>query len=158
MFKYRCQYDKAVEYIVRGAKAESDNPMLKIFRSAVYYYRGDTQMAIDLMGQILDEHPEMDGIRPLYAVYLAGAGRSEDAKAQLTDDALSLSRSDHDMAYWVASSFALLGEKELAFKWLGRAIKLGNENKPHFLKDRSLDSLRDDPRFDEMMSKIGADN
>ncbi|MBL8124823.1 MAG: protein kinase [Pyrinomonadaceae bacterium] len=158
LFIYKREYDKALEYIVRGEKAEPDHPMLKIFRSAVYYYRGDTQMAIDLMGQILDEHPEMDGIRPLYAVYLAGAGRSEDAKAQLTDDALSLSRSDHDMAYWVASSFALLGEKELAFKWLGRAIKLGNENKPHFLKDRSLDSLRDDPRFDEMMSKIGADN
>lgn len=158
LFIYKREYDKALEYIVRGEKAEPDHPMLKIFRSAVYYYRGDTQMAIDLMGQVLDEHPEMDGIRPLYAVYLAGAGRSEDAKAQLTDDALSLSRSDHDMAYWVASSFALLGEKELAFKWLGRAIKLGNENKPHFLKDRSLDSLRDDPRFDEMMSKIGADN
>ncbi len=158
LFIYKREYDKALEYIVRGEKAEPDHPMLKIFRSAVYYYRGDTQMAIDLMGQILDEHPEMDGIRPLYAVYLAGAGRSEDAKAQLTDDALSLSRSDHDMAYWVASTFALLGEKELAFKWLGRAIKLGNENKPHFLKDRSLDSLRDDPRFDEMMSKIGADN
>lgn len=158
LFIYKREYDKALEYIVRGEKAEPDHPMLKIFRSAVYYYRGDTQMAIDLMGQILDEHPEMDGIRPLYAVYLAGAARSEDAKAQLTDDALSLSRSDHDMAYWVASSFALLGEKELAFKWLGRAIKLGNENKPHFLKDRSLDSLRDDPRFDEMMSKIGADN
>lgn len=158
LFIYKREYDKALEYIVRGEKAEPDHPMLKIFRSAVYYYRGDTQMAIDLMGQILDEHPEMDGIRPLYAVYLAGAGRSEDAKAQLTDDALSLSRSDHDMAYWVASSFALLGEKELAFKWLGRAIKLGNENKPHFLKDRSLDSLRDDPRFDEMMSKIGADS
>lgn len=158
LFIYKREYDKALEYIVRGEKAEPDHPMLKIFRSAVYYYRGDTQMAIDLMGQVLDEHPEMDGIRPLYAVYLAGAGRSEDAKAQLTDDALSLSRSDHDMAYWVASSFALLGEKELAFKWLGRAIKLGNENKPHFLKDRSLDSLRDDPRFDEMMSKIGADS
>jgi hypothetical protein len=60
------------------------------------------------------------------------------------------------MAYWVASTYALLGEKDLAFKWFNRAVKLGNENKPHFEHDNSLDSLRDDPRFAEVMSKIGA--
>lgn len=158
LFIYKREYDKAIEYIERGEKAEPDHPMLKIFRSAVYYYRGDVDMAIEMMGKVLTDHPEMDGIRPLYAVYLAGAGKVEEAKAQLSDEALSLSRSDHDMAYWVASTFALLGDKELAFKWLGRAIKLGNENKPHFMQDRSLDSLRDDPRFDEMMSKIGTEN
>lgn len=158
LFIYKRQYEKALEYIERGEKAEPDHPMLKIFRSAVYYYRGDSDLAIDLMDKVLDEHPEMDGIRPLYAIYLAGAGRDKEARAQLTDEALNLSRSDHDMAYWVASTFALLGDKDLAFKWLGRAIKLGNENKPHFLHDKSLDSLRDDPRFDELMSKVGSDN
>jgi eukaryotic-like serine/threonine-protein kinase len=158
MFIYKQEYDKALEYIERGEKAEPNHPMLKIFRSAVYYYRGDKEMAIDLMGKVLEDHPEMDGIKPLYAVYFAGSGRSEEARAQLTDEALSLSRADHDMAYWVASTFALLDEKDLAFKWLGRAIKLGNENKPHFLHDKSLDSLRDDPRFDELMNKIGTED
>ncbi len=157
IFIYKREYDKALEYIERGEKAEPDHPMLQIFRSAVYYYRGDAEMAIDLMKKVLDEHPEMDGIRPLYAIYLAGAGRLDEARAELTDDVLAVSRADHDSAYWVTSTYALLGEKELALKWLGRAIKLGNENKPHFLKDRSLDSLRDDPRFDELMSKVGAE-
>ncbi|HEX6279053.1 MAG TPA: hypothetical protein VFZ49_03470, partial [Pyrinomonadaceae bacterium] len=136
-------------------KAEPNHPMLKIFRSAVYYYRGDAEMAIELMHKVLEEHPEMDGIRPLYAVYLAGAGRTEDARAQLNEDALAISRADHDMAYWVASTYALLGDKDAALKWLARAIKLGNENKPHFLKDASLDSLRDDRRFAELMDTIG---
>jgi len=157
IFIYKREYDKALEYIERGEKAEPNHPMLKIFRSAVYYYRGDAEMAIDLMRTILEEHPAMDGIRPLYAIYLAGAGRLDEAREQLTDDVLTVSRADHDSAYWVTSTYALLGEKELAFKWLGRAIKLGNENKPHFEKDKSLDSLRDDPRFDELMNKIGTE-
>lgn len=157
IFLYKREYDKGIEFIERGEKAEPDHPMLKIFRSALYYYRGDVDMGIELMQKVLDEHPEMDGIKPLYAVYLAGAGRDADARAQLTDDALSLSRADHDMAYWVCSTYAIMGEKELALKWLGRAIKLGNENKPHFLRDRSLDSLRDDPRFDELLAKIGTE-
>ena len=155
IFIYKREYDRAIKEIEAGEKVEPDHPMLKIFRSGVYYYRGDKQMAIDLMSKVLDEHPEMDGIRPLYAVFLAGAGRADDARKQLSEDALALARSDHDMAYWVASTYAILGEKDPAFKWFNRAVKLGNENRPHFEHDKSLDSLRDDPRFAEIMAKIG---
>lgn len=154
IYIYKGDYVNAIREIEKGEKAEPNHPMLKIFRSAVYYYRGDREDAIELMSKVLDEHPEMDGIRPLYAIYLAGAGRREEALAQLTDDALSLSRSDHDMAYWVGSTYSILGEKDLAFKWLNRAVKLGNQNKPHFENDKSLNPLRDDPRFAELMAKV----
>ena len=154
IFIYKQDYERAMREIEWGEKAEPDHPMLKIFRSGVYYYRGDKQMAIDMMGKVLEEHPTMDGIRPLYAIYLAGAGREEDARAQLSDDALALSKSDHDMAYWVASTYSILGDKDLAFKWLNRAVKLGNQNKPHFEHDKSLNPLRDDPRFAELMAKM----
>lgn len=158
LYVFKREYDKAMEHIERGERAEPNHPMMKIFRSAVYYYRGDKEMAIDLMGRVLAENPDMDGIKPLFALYLAGAGRAAEAREQLTEDALAISRSDHDSAYWVACTYSMLGEKDLAFKWLGRAIKLGNENKPHFLKDKSLDPLRDDPRFDELMDKIGSES
>ena len=157
LYIFKREYEKAMEHIERGERAEPNHPMMKIFRSAVYYYRGDKEMAIDLIGKVIADHPEMDGIKPLFALYLAGAGRTAEAREQLTDDALAISRSDHDSAYWVASTYSLLGEKELALKWLARAIKLGNENKPHFLKDKSMDPLRDDPRFDELMNKIGTE-
>ena len=97
----------------------------------------------------------MDGIRPLYALYLAGAGRKEEARAELSPEALAIAKADHDTAYWVASTYSLLGETDLALKWFNKAIKLGNENKPHFELDRSLDPLRDDPRFAEAMANIG---
>lgn len=155
IFIFKKDFARAHEELDRGMKAEPNHPMLKIFRSAVLYYEGKVQEAIDLMSKVLEEHPEMDGIRPLYAVYLAGAGKEEEARAQLTEEALAISRADHDMAYWLAETYALLGEKDLAIKWLGRAIKLGNENKPRFETDPSLDSLRDDPRFQELLDKIG---
>ncbi|CAN5648496.1 hypothetical protein BH24ACI3_BH24ACI3_04470 [soil metagenome] len=154
IFIYRREYDQAIAELEKGEKAEPGHPMLKIFRSGVYYYRGDVDDAIKLMSEVLEENPRMDGIKPLYALYLAGAGRSDDARAQLTPEALEISKADHDMAYWVASTYSVLGEKDLAFKWLNKAIKIGNENKPHFDRDRSLDPLRDDPRFAEAMAKI----
>jgi eukaryotic-like serine/threonine-protein kinase len=154
IYIYRRDYDKAIAEIERGEKAEPDHPMLKIFRSGVYYYRGDVEDAIKLMEEVLEQNPTMEGIRPLFALYLAGAGRRDDALAQLSDDALAVSNADHDMAYWVASTYSILGEKDLAFKWLNKAIKLGNENYPHFELDRSLDPLRDDPRFADAMAKL----
>lgn len=154
IYIYKRDYPSALREIEKGEKVEPNHPMLKIFRSGVYYYRGDHAEAIELMSKVLAEHPELDGIRPLYAIYLAGSGRREDALAELSEDALALARSDHDMAYWVGSTYAILDEKDLAFKWLNRAVKLGYQNTPHFEHDRSLAALRDDPRFAELMQKV----
>lgn len=154
IFIYQRQFDDALDELARGAKAEPNHPMLKIFRSAVYHYQDDEDAAIDLMKSVLEEHPEMDGIRPLYAIYLAADKRFDDARAQLSPETLAISRADHDMAYWVGSAYALLGETDLAFKWLGKAVRLGNENKPYFEKDTNLDVLRDDPRFQELLDKM----
>jgi serine/threonine-protein kinase len=154
IFIYRREFDKALEELDKGVKVEPNHPMLKIFRSGVFYYQGKYDEAVQLISNVLEEHPDMDGIRPLYAMYLAGSGRSEEAKEQLTADALAISRSDHDMAYWVGQTYALLGDKDLAFKWLGKAVKLGNQNKPHFENDTNLTGLRDDPRWAELIAKI----
>jgi eukaryotic-like serine/threonine-protein kinase len=155
IFVYKREYDQAIEELEKGEKVEPDHPMLKIFRSGVYYYGGEPERAIELISKVLQEHPGMEGIRPLYALYLAGSGRRDEALTQLSSEALSIANADHDTAYWVASTYAVLGDKDNAFKWFNKAIKLGNENKPHFELDRSLDSLRDDPRFEEAMAKIG---
>jgi serine/threonine-protein kinase len=156
IFVYKQEYDKALAEIEKGEKVEPDHPMLKIFRATAYYFQGRIEEALKLMEDIFEEHPEMDGIRPLYAEFLAGAGRPDEARAQLTDDALSAARSDHDTAFWVGSTYALLGEKDLAFKWLNKAVKLGNENLPHFEHSKNLEPLRDDPRYGELLEKIRA--
>ena len=154
IFIYMGDYEKAHAELDKGVRAEPNHPMLKVFRSGVYYYEGRIDEAIQLISGVLEEHPDMDGIRPLYAEYLAGGGREEEAKKQLTEDALNIARADHDMSYWVGSTYALLGDKDLAFKWLNKAVRLGNQNKPHFLRDKNLESLRSDPRFQELIAKL----
>ena len=155
IFLYKKEFRQAISEIERGEKAEPDHPMLKIFRSVIYFYRGDADQAVELMAGIIEKHPNMEGIKPLYAMFLAGSGQPEKARRQLTENSLAISKTDHDSAYWTASTYSLLGEKELALQWFGRAIKLGNENKPHFEGDKNLDPIRDDPRFVELMDKIG---
>ena len=155
MFLYVGDYDRAIQELDKGAKYEPNHPLVRIFRSAVLFYRGDREAAIEMIAGVLSENPQMDGIRPLFAMYLAGAGRTDEAREQLSEHALSLAKADHDMAYWVGSAYSRLGEKDLAFKWLERAVRLGNENKPWYQNDVSLALLRDDPRWKELMNKMG---
>jgi len=156
IFLYQGLYEEALRELDEGAKTEPNHPLLRIFRSTVLFYRGDETEAIELIKDVLAHNPKMDGIRPLLAIFLAGQGKREEAREQLTEEARGLAKADHDMAYWMTSASALLGEKDEAFYWLERAIKLGNENRPWFEVDKCLASLRDDPRFDELMKKIEA--
>ncbi|MBK7393990.1 MAG: protein kinase [Chloracidobacterium sp.] len=154
IYIYKRDFDKALEMLDKGAKAEPNHPMIKIFRSGVFFYQGKFDEANALIASVLKDNPRMDGIRPLAAEFLAGSGHPDEARAMLTDDALAVSRSDHDMAYWVGSTYALLGDKDLAFKWLNKAVKLGNQNRPYFENDTNVASLREDPRWAELMEKM----
>ena len=141
--------------IQKGIKAEPNHPMLRIFHAATLFHRGDREEGIEMLQKVIAENPQMDGIRPLLGAFLAVVGRKDEARAQLSDDALALAKSDHDMAYWVGEAYAQLGEKDLAFKWLNRAVKLGNENKTFYQNDLCLAPLRDDARFAELLEQMG---
>ncbi len=154
IFLYKQQYDEALAELDKGTKAEPNHPMVRIFRSSVLFYSGKEDEAVETIQNVLENNPQMDGIRPLLAIYLAHQGKREEAKAQMTDQARGLAKADHDMAYWMCSASSQLGEIDQAFYWLERAIKLGNENKPWFETDKMLAPLRHDARFAELMSKI----
>lgn len=154
IFVYQGDYEKAIVEIEKGMKAEPNHPMLKIFHSQALFYKGEPEKGIEMLREVLENNPQMDGIRPLLASFLACNGQHEEARVELTEDALALSKADHDMAYWVGAAYAALGEKDLAFKWLDRAVRLGNENKPWYENNKCLDSIRNDPRFNDLLEKI----
>ena len=54
-------------------------------------------------------------------------------------------------AYNIACCYALLGEKELALKWLEKSFDMGFRNLAHSQTDSDLKSLHDDPRFNKIV-------
>ncbi|MEP6923793.1 MAG: protein kinase [Pyrinomonadaceae bacterium] len=151
---YRGDNERALAELDRGAQVEPNHPLIKTFRARILFYHGEVNKAIATMREVLDENPHLEGMRPILSLMLAAKGETEEARANITERALQMARADHDMAYWTASAYALLGDKDAALEWLERAIKLGNENIGWFERDSNLDSLRDDPRFVELMQRI----
>ena len=58
-------------------------------------------------------------------------------------------------AYNIACGYALLGEKKEALDWLEKAIKLGWQNFTHMRRDKDLESLRGEERFQKLMEEGG---
>ena len=109
-----------------------------------------------MLREVIRNHPEIEGIRPLLAQCLSTLGDHEGARRELTERVKEAAAADHDVPYWLASAYALEGERDEAFKWLEHAINLGNENRPWFESNPAWAALRDDPRFDELMNRIKA--
>ncbi len=154
IFIFKGEFNEAFAELDKGAKLEPDHPLIKIFRSFTHYYAGDVVLATSMIREVLDKNDKMDGIRPILAICLAAQGKTEEARAEITRESKSLAKADHDMAYWLCAAYALLGDIDLSFEWLERAIKLGNENRPWFETDPSIAVLRKDERFAELMQQI----
>jgi serine/threonine-protein kinase len=154
IFMYLGRYNDALLEFDKGADAEPDHPLIRTFRAQTLYYRGEPTKAAEILEEVLEQHPQLDGIRPIYAGFLSELGFNEEARAQLTDEVKKTADTDHDVAYWLASAYAMEGEREEALAWLRRAIQLGNENKAWFERNPQWESLRDDPEFQQILNSI----
>jgi serine/threonine-protein kinase len=133
---------------------EPDNPLVATFRALALYYTGHTDEAAELMQQVISRRPNMHGVRPFLAMFLSAQGKHEEARAQLSDAVIRNAEVDPDIAYSVASVYAVEDMRDEAFEWLERSISLGNENRPCFENDPNWSSLRDHPRFQELMAQV----
>jgi len=151
---YLSRFEEAFAELGAGAAVEPDHPLIKTFRARALYYHGEPTKAAEILEAVLEQHPQLDGIRPIYATFLSALGFNEEARAQLTDEVIKTANTDHDVAYWLASAYAMEGERDQALKWLRRAIELGNENRPWFERDKNWESLRSDQEYQRILNSI----
>ncbi len=154
VYTHQCLYDKAAGEFEAARAAEPDHPLVKTFLAVCYFNQGRVDEAQALMEDVLAHHPHLDGVQPVLAWCLSAKGEHERARALITERVKETAAADHDIAFWLASCYALEGMVEEALEWLRRAVRLGNENYPLFAGSRKLDGLRGDPRFQELLEDL----
>jgi eukaryotic-like serine/threonine-protein kinase len=65
------------------------------------------------------------------------------------------SKAEYASPYSIAALYADLGDKDHAFEWLSTAYQEHDENLLALRTDTAFDSLRSDPRYAELVRKIG---
>jgi serine/threonine-protein kinase len=154
IFIFRGQPDEAMRELDQATAIEPNNPLLKTFRALTLYYQGETDQATAILRDVVQRNPTMHGVRPFLAMCLSAQGHHDQARAEITDAVKRNAEVDADIAYSLGSVYALENEPDTAFEWLQRSVSLGNENRPCFEHDPNLASLRDDPRFKELIVRI----
>ncbi|HSS19865.1 MAG TPA: protein kinase [Pyrinomonadaceae bacterium] len=157
-------YNRALVYMYMGNFEETnkqldhagdpENPLVQTFRALALYYTGQTDEAATRMQEVVAKHPRLHGIRPFMAMFLSAQGKHEEALAQLNESVIRTAEVDPDIAYSVASVYAVEGMRTQAFAWLARSIALGNENYLCFESDPNWAALRNDEQFKELMKKV----
>lgn len=154
IFIYQRMYEEAMRELDQGAAVEPEHPLIKVFRARVLYYRGEVDAAIQILQEVLERHPQMDGVRPILAICLSAQGQHTKANEQLTSKVRQVAEADYDISNWLASAYLLQGRQVEALRWLETAISLGNENYPWFESDPNWTDMHEDPRFIELMNRI----
>jgi serine/threonine-protein kinase len=72
----------------------------------------------------------------------------------ITEDVLSAAGADSEMAYRLATYFAVEEDASEALHWLRRAIYLGNENYPWFGKNPAWRSLSENADFQRILEDL----
>jgi serine/threonine-protein kinase len=154
IYIFKGRPDEAMRELDQTTAIEPNNPLLKTFRALTLYYLGETDKATKVLQDVVQRNPNMHGVRPFLAMCFSAQGRHDEARAEISDAVKRNAEVDADIAYSLGSVYALEGDPDQAFEWLDRSVSLGNENRPCFEHDPNLASLREDPRFKEIIVRI----
>jgi serine/threonine-protein kinase len=155
-FYYARDYDRAIEQFQKTLELDPNFPPLHQFFPAAYEQKGmygeaiaGFQKAIPLKGGS-EWSFSMAGLSHVYAV----SGKKSEARLVL-DELKQLSGREYVPAYSIALVYAGLGEKDQAFAWLEKAYAEHSFNMAWLKVEPRWDSLRSDPRFADLLRRVG---
>jgi tetratricopeptide (TPR) repeat protein len=93
-------------------------------------------------------------VYPTIAMCYVQLGERKRATEFIREETLAAAEADSEMAYRLATYFAVEGDSAEALHWLRRAIYLGNENYPWFTKNPAWRGMNDNNDFQRTMEDL----
>jgi TolB-like protein/Tfp pilus assembly protein PilF len=150
IYYFSRQYDQALSLIQRVRALDINPPDWSFLLGDVYAEKG---MYADSIREFLKSGNGPDSLGHLGNAY-ARAGQADAARktiAKLEENV----RKDGVGRYEIALVYTGLGKKQEAFKWLEEAYNAHDVGLVYLKIDPCLDPLRSDPRFDDLLRRVG---
>ncbi|HLY42502.1 MAG TPA: protein kinase [Terracidiphilus sp.] len=154
VYHYQNQLELAGDELEKGLALEPRHPLLRTSSAYQQMRLGNMQAAIEMLEDVIRDDKSMRIAVPTLAMCYMQSGDRERAAALLQDETLAAAEADSEMAYRLASYFAVEGDSSEALHWLRRAIYLGNENYPWFQKNPAWNHLRTNSDFDRILDDL----
>jgi serine/threonine-protein kinase len=154
VYQYQNQLELAEEELQKGLTLEPKHSLLRTSLAYQHMRKGELQTAISLLEAVIREDDSMRIAFPTLALCYVQVGQREKAASLIEEDSLSAAEADSEMAYRLATYFAVEGDESEALHWLRRAIYLGNENYPWFSKNPAWQRLHSHADFERILEDL----
>ena len=154
VYHYQNQIELAGDELEKGLALEPRHPLLRTSAGYQQMRLGNLSAAIEILEGVIRDDGSLRIAVPTLALCYVQAGERERAAALLKDDTLAAAEADSEMAYRLASYFAVEGDSSEALHWLRRAIYLGNENYPWFQINPAWNNLRTNADFERLLEDL----
>jgi eukaryotic-like serine/threonine-protein kinase len=154
VYQYQNQMELASDEIEKGLTLEPRQPLLRISLGYQQMRTGDLPKAIETLENVIRDDSSLRIVFPTIALCYVQLGERQKAASFIVDETLSAAEADSEMAYRLATYFALEGDESEALHWLRRAIYLGNENYPWFSKNPAWRKLSGHGDFERILEDL----
>ncbi|MFL6227867.1 MAG: protein kinase domain-containing protein, partial [Pyrinomonadaceae bacterium] len=154
IFYFARRYDEAIENGKTAVEMDATSPVAHQRLGAAYEQKGMFPEAIAEFQKAVDGSNRIQLAVASLAHAYALAGRRAEAE-KLLAELKERSGREYVSSYLVAEIYTALGEKEAAIKSLERAYDEQSIDLVLAKVDPRLDPLRDDPRYQELLKKVG---
>jgi serine/threonine protein kinase/Tfp pilus assembly protein PilF len=153
-YYYARQYERAIETLQKAAEREPNFWVFHLMLGQTYLAMGRMPEATSEFEKANSLSPENVRVSSMLGLAYAKTGRLAEAR-KLVEEMLSLSRKRYVSPALIAIVQIGLGENDKAFDWLNKAC-LDRSDWMIFLNtDPLFDPLRADPRFHDLLTRVG---
>jgi len=154
VYQYQNQLELASDEIEKGLTLEPRQPLLRISKGYQQMREGRLTEAISTLEQVTQDDASLRIVFPTIAMCYVQLGDRKRAAEFVLEETLAAAEADSEMAYRLATYFAVEGDASEALHWLRRAIYLGNENYPWFSKNPAWRGMAENPDFQRTLEDL----
>jgi serine/threonine protein kinase/Tfp pilus assembly protein PilF len=154
VYQYQNQLELASDELEKGLALEPRHPLLRTSMAYQSMRQNDIPAAIDMLERVIEDDHSMRMAYPTLAMCYVLAGERERAAELIEENSISAAEADSEMAYRLATYFAVEGDESEALHWLRRAIYLGNENYPWFAQNPAWKRLSGHADFERILEDL----
>lgn len=151
VYMYARQFDLAVEQAKKTYELDPGQIGAQSWLQFTYNAKGMYAESLSMSEKISRADYVFFGQR---GIALAKVGRRQEAE-EVLKSWRELAKTRYVMAYWMAAVYAALGNKDAAFAELEKSYQQREWFFPRLKTDPFMDPLRDDPRFADLVKRIG---
>jgi eukaryotic-like serine/threonine-protein kinase len=154
VYQYQNQLELASDEIEKGLTLEPKQPLLRVSKGYQQMREGQLSRAVETLEAVIGDDASLRIIFPTIAMCYVQLGDRARAATFITEEVLSAAEADNEMAYRLATYFAVEDDVAEALHWLRRAIYLGNENYPWFSINPAWKGVSDNGDFQRILEDL----